>query len=221
MIDRELQGIGFTSQRTRERLVRRLAERGIDDERVLQAIASTPRHIFVDEALAQRAYEDTALPIGHQQTISQPYVVARMTAALIEHGIPERVLEIGTGCGYQTALLGQLVGQVYSVERIRPLLERARERLRRLRLNNVHLRHADGGMGWPEQGPFDGILAAAAPRVIPDALLAQLADGGCLVMPVGDGEVQTLVRVWRQGDAFHQEALEQVRFVPLQSGLVR
>lgn len=221
MNDQELLGIGFTSRRTRERLVRRLEESGIQDERVLQVMATTPRHIFVDEALAHRAYEDTSLPIGHQQTISQPYVVARMTEALLEHGIPERVLEIGTGCGYQSAVLGQLVPQVFSVERIRPLLEKARERLRRLRLSNVQVRHADGGMGWPEAGPFDGILVAAAPRTVPEALLQQLADGGCLVIPIGDGDVQSLVRIWRQGDRFAEEVLDQVRFVPLQSGLVR
>ncbi len=218
MKDQELMGIGFTSRRTRERLVRRLAEAGIEDERVLQLMASTPRHIFVDEALAHRAYEDTALPIGHQQTISQPFVVARMTAGLLEYGMPRRVLEVGTGCGYQTAILAQLVAEVYSVERIRPLLDRARERLRRLQLNNVQLRHSDGGMGWPEAGPFDGILVAAAPRAVPEALLEQLAEGGTLVIPVGDGSVQSLVRVRREQGRLIEEVLEQVRFVPLQSG---
>ncbi len=221
MIDSELMGIGFTSRRTRERLVGRLAAGGISDERVLQAIAGTPRHIFVDEALAHRAYEDTALPIGHQQTISQPYVVARMTQALIEFGVPENVLEIGTGCGYQTAILAQLVARVYSVERIRPLQERARERLRRLKLTNVQLKHADGGMGWPEKGPFAGILVTAAPRSIPAALLEQLADGGCMVIPVGDDGAQQLMRLRRTGSRIEQELLESVRFVPLVAGTDR
>ncbi len=221
MIDSELMGIGFTSRRTRERLVGRLAAGGISDERVLQAIAGTPRHIFVDEALAHRAYEDTALPIGHQQTISQPYVVARMTQALIEFGVPENVLEIGTGCGYQTAILAQLVARVYSVERIRPLQERARERLRRLKLTNVQLKHADGGMGWPEKGPFAGILVTAAPRSIPAALLEQLADGGCMIIPVGDDGAQQLMRLRRTGSRIEQELLESVRFVPLVAGTDR
>lgn len=219
--DSELQGIGFTSRRTRERLVRRLAEAGISDARVLEAMAETPRHIFVDEALSHRAYEDTALPIGHGQTISQPYVVARMTEALLEHGVPDSVLEIGTGCGYQTAILARLVPRVYSVERIRPLLDKARERLRRLRLTNVLCRHADGTLGWPEKGPFDGILAAAAPRSLPPALLEQLADGGRLLIPVGEGEVQRLLRVRRRGENIEQTLLEQVRFVPLLSGTQR
>ena len=221
MIDSELMGIGFTSRRTRERLVGRLAAGGISDERVLQAIAGTPRHIFVDEALAHRAYEDTALPIGHQQTISQPYVVARMTQALIEFGVPENVLEIGTGCGYQTAILAQLVARVYSVERIRPLQERARERLRRLKLTNVQLKHADGGMGWPEKGPFAGILVTAAPRSIPAELLEQLADGGCMIIPVGDDGAQQLMRLRRTGSRIEQELLESVRFVPLVAGTDR
>lgn len=221
MHDSELMGIGFTSRRTRDRLVRRLADAGIRDERVLEAIAETPRHIFVDEALAHRAYEDTALPIGHGQTISQPYVVARMTEALLEHGIPESVLEIGTGCGYQTAVLARLVPRVYSVERIKPLLDRARDRLRRLRLGNVQLKHADGTLGWPEKGPFHGILAAAAPRTVPEALLEQLAEGGTLVMPVGDGGSQQLIRIQRTATGIEREVLESVRFVPLLGGTVR
>ena len=219
--DSDLMGIGFTSRRTRDRLVRRLADAGITDARVLDAIAETPRHIFVDEALAHRAYEDTALPIGHGQTISQPYVVARMTAALLEGGVPDAVLEIGTGCGYQTAILARLVPRVYSVERIAPLLDRARERMRRLRINNVHLKHADGTLGWPEKGPFGGILAAAAPRSVPDALLDQLAPGGRLIIPVGEGEVQELLRFRRSADGFERERLEYVRFVPLLAGTVR
>lgn len=216
--DSELLGIGFTSRRTRERLVRRLADAGISDQRVLAAIAETPRHIFVDEALAHRAYEDTALPIGHGQTISQPYVVARMTEALIADGIPDSVLEIGTGCGYQAAILARLVPRVYSVERIRPLLERARERLRRLKLTNVQLKHADGSFGWPEKGPFSGILAAAAPRSVPEGLLEQLAVDGRLVIPVGEGDVQDLVLIRRTTGGFERESLARVRFVPLVSG---
>jgi len=219
--DSELLGIGFTSRRTRERLVRRLADAGISDQRVLAAIAETPRHIFVDEALAHRAYEDTALPIGHGQTISQPYVVARMTEALIADGIPDSVLEIGTGCGYQAAILARLVPRVYSVERIRPLLERARERLRRLKLTNVQLKHADGSFGWPEKGPFEGILAAAAPRSVPEGLLEQLAVDGRLVIPVGEGDVQDLVLIRRTTGGFERENLARVRFVPLVSGTLR
>lgn len=219
--DSELLGIGFTSRRTRERLVRRLADAGISDERVLTAIAETPRHIFVDEALAHRAYEDTALPIGHGQTISQPYVVARMTEALLEHGVPESVLEIGTGCGYQAAILARLVPRVYSVERIRPLLDKARERLRRLRVTNVQLKHADGSFGWPDKGPFAGILAAAAPRSVPEGLLEQLAVDGCLIIPVGEGDVQDLLRIRRTTAGFERETLERVRFVPLLSGTQR
>lgn len=219
--DSELLGIGFTSRRTRDRLVRRLADAGISDQRVLDAIAETPRHIFVDEALAHRAYEDTALPIGHGQTISQPYVVARMTQALIEYGVPDSVLEIGTGCGYQTAILARLVPRVYSVERIAPLLDRARERLRRLRVGNVQLKHADGALGWPHKGPFDGILAAAAARSVPEALLEQLAEGGHLIIPVGAGETQELLRLRRHATGHERERLERVRFVPLLSGTTR
>jgi protein-L-isoaspartate(D-aspartate) O-methyltransferase len=219
--DIDIRGIGFTSQRTRDRLVKRLEEEGIDDERVLGVIAETPRHLFVEEALAHRAYEDTALPIGHSQTISQPYVVARMTAALLEDGPLGNVLEIGTGCGYQTAVLAQLVGHVYSVERIRPLLDRARTRLRELKLRNISLRHADGTMGWPEKGPFEGILVTAAPRGVPPELLEQLAMGGRMVLPVGDGDVQELRRIRRTPEGLKQEVLGKVRFVPLLGGTVR
>jgi protein-L-isoaspartate(D-aspartate) O-methyltransferase len=217
----DIDGIGFTSQRTRDRLVARLEEGGIRDERVLGVIGRTPRHLFVDEALSHRAYEDTALPIGHQQTISQPYVVARMTEALIEHGVPGSVLEIGTGCGYQTAVLAQLVGQVLSVERIRPLLDRARTRLRELRVRNAQLRHADGGIGWADRGPFDGILVTAAPRSVPTELLDQLAVGGRMVIPVGDGGVQELRRLTRTPEGIETERLGTVRFVPLVGGTVR
>lgn len=221
MNDIDIRGIGFTSQRTRDRLVKRLIAEGVEDERVLAVMAATPRHLFVDEALAHRAYEDSSLPIGHQQTISQPLVVARMTAALLRDGVPESVLEVGTGSGYQTAVLAQLVAQVCSVERIRPLLEQARTRLAALRLRNAVLRHADGTMGWPEKGPYDGILVAAAPRVLPAELLEQLAVGGRMVLPVGDGEVQELVLLHRTEDGIRRESLGRVRFVPLLGGVLR
>ena len=168
-------GIGMTSARTRERLVARLREQGIGDSQVLDRIRSVPRHLFVDEALASRAYEDTALPIGHGQTISQPYIVARMTEALIEGGAPRKVLEIGTGCGYQTAVLAPLVVTLYSVERIAALQQRARKVLRDLRIRNVHMRHGDGFEGWAAYAPFDGIIVAAAAHSVPPALLEQLA----------------------------------------------
>ena len=175
----------MTSQRTRERLVRRLRDQGIVSTAVLDVIRNTPRHMFVDEALAQRAYEDSSLPIGYSQTLSQPWIVARMTELLLEDGPMNKVLEVGTGSGYLTAVLAQLVGEVYSVERIRPLQKKARARLRTLRLNNVNLRHADGGMGWKNEAPFDGIIATAAPEEIPPELPEQLAVGGRLIIPVG------------------------------------
>ncbi|GAA3580819.1 protein-L-isoaspartate(D-aspartate) O-methyltransferase [Marinobacter xestospongiae] len=215
----ELQGIGMTSRRTRMRLIQRLREHGIDNEQVLDVMADAPRHIFLDEALAHRAYEDTALPIGHGQTLSQPYIVARMTSALMAHS-PSRVLELGTGSGYQTAILARLVDEVFSVERIKPLQDRARDRLRTLGVRNVVLRHADGGIGWPEKGPFDGIIVTAAPKVLPSELLSQLADGGVLIAPVGE-TTQMLVQTVRQGDEFVQTELEPVRFVPLLGGVVR
>lgn len=214
-----IQGIGMTSRRTRMRLVQRLREGGIKEERVLQAIAETPRHIFLDEALSHRAYEDTALPIGHQQTLSQPYIVARMTEILLENA-PKRVLELGTGSGYQAAILSHLVDEVFSVERIKPLLDKARERMRTLSYRNVQLRHSDGGMGWPEQGPFDGIIVTAAPSRIPEDLLSQLADGGVMVAPIGEG-TQMLTRIVRRGNDFDTSEIEPVRFVPLLGGVVR
>lgn len=215
-------GIGMTSQRTRDRLVRQLEEAGIRDHRVLEVIGSTPRHLFVDEAMSSRAYENTALPIGYGQTISQPYVVARMTEALLEGGPRSRVLEVGTGSGYQAAVLAPLVERVYSVERILGLQRRAREVLSALRIRNVSLKHSDGNWGWPEQGPFDGIVLTAAPREVPEALLAQLAVGGVLVAPVGaDGEVQTLMRITRRADAYEREYLEAVSFVPMLPGTSR
>ncbi len=218
------EGIGMTSQRTRERLIQRLTEQGVTNIRVLDVIRNTPRHIFLDEALSHRAYEDTALPIGYGQTLSQPYIVARMTEILLgaSGGKLEKVLEVGTGSGYQTTVLAQLVGQVFSVERIKPLQDKARDRLRQLGLRNVQLKHADGGFGWPEMGPYDGILSTAAPRAVPDELLAQLAPNGVLVIPVG-GLEQELHLIMRDGDTdkFVTQKLEPVKFVPLLSGTTR
>ena len=214
------QGIGMTSQRTRDRLITRLRENGIDDERVLEVMRSTPRHLFMDEAMASRAYEDTALPIGFGQTISQPYIVARMTQALLQHGTPQRVLEIGTGSGYQTAILSQLVTQVFSVERVGALLSLARQRLSTLGLNNIQFRLGDGHEGWSKHAPFDAILVTAAPEEIPSGLLAQLNEGGVLVIPVGANQAQRLRRLTRKGDGFDEETLELVSFVPLVKGKV-
>ncbi len=215
-----LSGIGMTSQRTRERLIQRLVDQGVSNMAVLDVIRTTPRHLFLDEAMAHRAYEDVSLPIGFQQTLSQPYIVARMTELLLAAGPRERVLEIGTGSGYQTAILAQLVGEVYSVERIKPLQQKARQRMRQLKLRNVQMNHADGGMGWPERGPFDGILSAAAPERIPEELLRQLAPGGRLVIPVG-GDTQHLQVVDRTSEGFATQIVEPVRFVPLRPGTVR
>ncbi|SFM49330.1 protein-L-isoaspartate(D-aspartate) O-methyltransferase [Marinobacter zhejiangensis] len=215
----ELQGIGMTSRRTRMRLIQRLRDNGIQNEQVLEVMADLPRHIFLDEALAHRAYEDTALPIGHGQTLSQPYIVAKMTEELIRTQ-PRKVLELGTGSGYQTAVLANLVDEVYSVERIKPLQDRARERLRALSLRNVFLRHADGGIGWPEKGPFDAIIVTAAPKVLPEELKQQVVDGGVIIAPVGESS-QMLVRIERHGDEFRTEEIEPVRFVPLLGGVVR
>ena len=216
----DLNGIGMTSQRTRERLIQRLVEQGVSNMAVLDVIRSTPRHLFLDEAMAHRAYEDVALPIGFQQTLSQPYIVARMTELLLAAGPRSRVLEIGTGSGYQTAVLAQLVEEVYSVERIKPLQQKARQRMRQLKLRNVHMSHADGGMGWAERGPFDGIMATAAPERIPEDLLLQLAPEGRLVIPVG-GETQHLQVVTRTHEGFETEIVESVYFVPLRPGTVR
>jgi protein-L-isoaspartate(D-aspartate) O-methyltransferase len=201
----------MTSQRTRARLIERLFEQGITDVRVLEVIRSTPRHLFVDEALSHRAYEDAALPIGYNQTLSQPYTVARMTELLLAGGRPRKVLEIGTGSGYQTAVLAPLVEELYSIERIRGLLEKARLRLRELGLQAVQLRHGDGFGGWADKGPFDGILTTAAPRAVPEELREQLAPGGRLVIPV----------VTRTGSGFETRVVEPVRFVPLLGGTVR
>ncbi len=212
-------GIGMTSERARDRLVAALRREGIRDERVLEVIRTTPRHLFVDEALASRAYENTALPIGRGQTISQPYIVARMTEALLEGGDLDRVLEVGTGSGYQTAVLAPLVRRVYTVERIGRLLEQARARFRLLRLRNIHPRHADGGLGLPEFAPYDGILVTAAPEGIPRALVQQLEPGGRMVLPIGGREGQALVRVTRTARGYDTELLEPVNFVPLLGGV--
>lgn len=221
MRDLEIDGIGMTSRRTRERMIQRLVAQGIQSEQVLEVMRHVPRHLFIDEALAHRAYEDTALPIGHNQTLSQPYIVARMTEVLLARGALDKVLEIGTGSGYQTAVLASLVGKVFSVERIRTLQSKARSRLGRLSLHNVRLRHTDGGMGWPEESPFAGIMVTAAPGEIPRELLNQLSPhGGRLVSPVGAGAVQELVLITRYGDDYQRTVLEMVRFVPLLTGVI-
>ena len=211
-------GIGMTSARTRDRLIERLREEGVRDERVLAAMRDVPRHIFVDEALASRAYEDTALPIGAGQTISQPYVVARMTEALLGGERLGKVLEVGSGCGYQSAVLAPLVDRVFSVERIESLIGPARERLRMLGITNVRMRHADGFSGWPAHAPYDGILVAAAPGYVPPALVEQLAPGARMVIPVGFEGVQRLMLIVRTGDGIEEQALGNVSFVPLLQG---
>lgn len=211
-------GIGMTSDATRQRLVRRLREKGIRDERVLEAMANTPRHQFVDEALSSRAYEDTALPIGRGQTISQPYVVAMMTEAVVSAGTLEKVLEIGTGSGYQAAVLARFADKVFTTERIGELQRAARQRFHRMGLHNIYTRHADGTEGWPGQAPFSAIVVTAGGR-IPETLYEQLADGGVLVAPETAGVFQQLIRVTRQGDSFEREELGAVSFVPLREGL--
>lgn len=216
----EVQGQGMTSQRARDRLVERLrSEGGIRDERVLSALGTLPRHLFIDEALASRAYEDTALPIGNSQTISQPWVVARMTEALIEHGMPVKVLEIGTGSGYQAAVLATLGLEVFTVERIEELLRVARRRFRNMGLK-LRTKHDDGRMGWPEHGPFDAIIVTAAGAALDPKLLAQLADGGTLVAPVGGPLSQNLLRIRKTAEGLVQEDLGKVVFVPLVAGIL-
>jgi protein-L-isoaspartate(D-aspartate) O-methyltransferase len=212
------QGVGMTSQRTRERLIERLYEEGLSNPHVLEVIRRTPRHLFVDEALAHRAYEDTALPIGHNQTISQPYIVGRMTELLLAAGPLDKVLEIGTGSGYQTAVLAQLVERVFSVERIQSLQDRAKERLVELKLRNVVFRWGDGWEGWNALGPYNGIIVTAAASEVPQALLDQLAIGGRLVIPVGAGDVQELLLIVREEDGYSRHVLDLVRFVPLLNG---
>ncbi len=209
----------MTSARTRERLIGRLAEQGIKDQRVLDRIRNVPRHLFMDEALASRAYEDTALPIGFGQTISQPFVVARMTEALLATGSVKKVLEIGTGCGYQTAVLSPLVTEIYSIERISSLLGKARRTLRELKIRNVHFRHDDGNVGWAARAPFDGILLAAASHAVPPALFEQLALGGRLIAPVGPEARQELLLFTKGESRTAKESLGAVSFVPLLSGL--
>jgi protein-L-isoaspartate(D-aspartate) O-methyltransferase len=218
MVDRLERGIGMTSENTRQRLVQRLRSKGIHDERVLAAIAATPRHLFVDEALSSRAYEDTALPIGRGQTISQPYVVALMSQAMLGAKRPERVLEIGTGSGYQAAILAALSDKVFSTERIGELVRTARQRFHKLGLHNIYTRHADGLNGWPTQAPFDAIVVTAG-GVIPELLLEQLAVGGVLVAPEQANAHQRLIRTLRTDSGFEREDLGAVVFVPLLEGL--
>lgn len=216
--DPQHRGIGMTSQRTRERLIQRLYDEGLSNAHVLETIRRTPRHLFVDEALAHRAYEDTALPIGHNQTISQPYMVARMSELLLAAGPLDKVLEIGTGSGYQTAILAQLVERVFSVERIQVLQERAKERMTALNLRNVVFRWGDGWEGWPALAPYNGIIVTAAAAEVPQALLDQLAPGGRLVIPVGAGDEQQLLLIVREDQGFSRHILDAVRFVPLLNG---
>ena len=211
-------GIGMTSQRTRARMVERLRRDGITDEAVLTALGAVPRHVFVDDALASRAYDDDALPIGFSQTISQPYVVAVMIQALRDGRELGKVLEIGTGCGYQAAVLAQLASDVYSIERIAPLLAKARANLRGLRLGNLRLKHADGNLGLPEAAPFDSIILAAAARQLPPALLQQLAPGGRMILPLGASE-QVLRLVERTQSGYSETTLDAVRFVPMLTGV--
>ena len=211
-------GIGMTSARTRDRLVQRLRDQGIRNEAVLEQIRNVPRHLFMDEALASRAYEDTALPIGLGQTISQPYVVARMTEALLEGFEGETVLEVGTGCGYQTAVLAPLVKKIYTIERIPELLRRAKQRLRQLDIYNVQFKPGDGWEGWAKYGPYDGIIVTAAPDHVPEKLLEQLAPGGRLIIPVGPPGVQDLVKITNCDDHYEQVSLGAVSFVPLVKG---
>ena len=215
------QGMGLATQRTRERMIKRLRTQGITDERVLSVMQQLPRHLFLsDEALHGRAYEDSPIPIGFDQTISQPYTVAKMTETLLASKLPmRRVLEIGTGSGYQAAVLSHLVPRVFSVERISPLQNRARERFYNMKLNNIRLKHSDGSWGWPEHGPYDGIIVTAAPAEVPEALLEQLALGGRLVIPVG-GANQILKVIDHTAAHFEESTLEPVSFVPLLSGAI-
>lgn len=214
-----INGTGMTSRRTRERMVTRLYEQGIRNTQVLQVMNEVPRHLFVDDALASRAYENTALPIGYNQTISQPFIVARMTELLLANGPLKRILEIGTGCGYQTAILAQLVEHVFTIERIAPLQQKAKQILRELKIDNVSFRHDDGNLGWELKAPFDGILAAAAPASIPPILLEQMAIGGIMIIPIGESGNQELNRITRTTTDYTIEQLDLVNFVPFLSGL--
>lgn len=218
MPDVRFAGIGMTSARTRDRLVQRLRDQGITNLSVLDRVKNVPRHIFVDEALGSRAYEDTALPIGFGQTISQPYIVARMTEAILEGGPLTNVLEVGTGCGYQTAVLAPLVERIYTIERIEPLINRAKERIKELGIRNVRFRHGDGSQGWKAHAPFDGILVAAAPLVVPEELMKQLKVGGRLLVPVGAEGQQELIRFTRKEQRVERQSLGPVAFVPLLGG---
>ena len=210
----------MTSQRTGDRLIKRLQQQGINNAQVLDVIRRVPRHLFVDEALAHRAYEDTALPIGYGQTISQPFIVAYMTQLLLEDGMPNSVLEIGTGCGYQTAVLASIFPQVYSVERIEALYLQAKKRLAELEMHNVQLRYTDGTGGWPNLSyRFDRIIMTAACTEVPEALVAQLNDGGIMVLPFDNGIDQTMTKITRGKDGLVSEKLEKVAFVPLLPGL--
>ncbi|MBI5922320.1 MAG: protein-L-isoaspartate(D-aspartate) O-methyltransferase [Betaproteobacteria bacterium] len=225
MITSAHRGIGMTSLRTRERMIERLREQGIRDERVLAAMGAVPRHIFVEEALASRAYEDTALPLGFQQTISQPYVVARMIELLLDQPSGRslgKTLEIGAGCGYQAAVLAMLTREVYAVERIEPLLARARKNLSSLRLNYVRFKHADGNWGLAEAAPFDSIIVAAAPARVPQTLLEQLAPSGRLVLPLGNSDGAQIITLFERradGGGFSETRFDAVRFVPLLAGV--
>lgn len=215
----QINGIGMTSQRTRNRMRDRLRERGIENEAVLATMATVPRHLFVDEAMASRAYEDSALPIGDGQTISQPYVVAKMTEVLLEQGPIKKVLEVGTGSGYQAAVLSQLVDSVYTVERIRNLLDKARHRFRALEYRNVNTRHSDGSWGWASNGPYEAIIVTAAPASVPEPLLEQLDIGGRMIVPVGNQQKQqTLTVITRSKNGFEQREISDVKFVPFLSG---
>ena len=215
----EHSGIGMTSQRTRDRLADTLVDMGIQSDVVLDAIRNTPRHLFVDEALASRAYENTALPIGFSQTISQPYIVAKMTEALIKDKKLNNVLEIGTGCGYQTVIMAQFAKYIYTVERINGLLMRARERFQKLAYTNIRSKHADGNIGWSAHAPFDGIIVAAAPIGVPEALLEQLAIDGRLIIPVGKSGDQKLLLITRKEDGYEEEVIDAVSFVPMLGGI--
>lgn len=211
----------MTSQRTRDRLIERLRDKGIQNEQVLEAMRLMPRHLFVDEAMSSRAYEDSSLPIGHGQTISQPFIVARMTEVLLSRGTPDAVLEVGTGSGYQAAILSQLVPKVYSVERIVALQTRARERYHQLGIHNISLKHSDGSWGWPQYGPYPAIIVTAAPEQVPESLLQQLAPGGIMVIPVGSQRgVQKLLLITHEDNQFVEEELDAVKFVPMLNGAV-
>ena len=218
MADVRFAGIGMTSARTRDRLVQRLRDQGITNLSVLDRVRNVPRHIFVDEALGTRAYEDTALPIGFGQTISQPYIVARLTEALLAGGPLISVLEVGTGCGYQTAVLAPLVDRIYTIERVEPLVTRAKERIKELGIRNVRFRYGDGSLGWKAHAPFDGILVAAAPLVVPEELIKQLKVGGRLLVPVGAEGQQELIRFTRKEQRVERQSLGAVAFVPLLGG---